>query len=141
MAERSGAEVVVIRDFAEFYRSSYSGVARALAYTLGDTDLAREAADEGMVRAYRRWTVIGAYDNPGGWVYRVGLNWARSLHRRVGRKLPLRAVASSQEPPLTEPAIRDALMRLDVRLRAVVVCRLLLDPWIRTFTVPRNRPW
>ena len=31
------------------------------------------------------------------------------------------------EPPISDPAIADALRRLDVKLRSVVVCRLLLD--------------
>jgi DNA-directed RNA polymerase specialized sigma24 family protein len=31
------------------------------------------------------------------------------------------------EPPVSDPAVATALRRLDVKLRAVVVCRLLLD--------------
>ena len=42
-----------------------------------------------MVRAYARWDKIGAYDNPGGWVYRVGLNWARSARRRFTACAPV----------------------------------------------------
>ena len=76
------------RDFEAFYRDGYADIARALAVTLGDLDLAQEATDEAMVRAYVRWQKIGAYDNPGGWVYRVGLNWARSARRRLGRVVP-----------------------------------------------------
>lgn len=74
--------------FAAFYRADYANVARALSYTLGDTDLGREATDEAMARAYARWSKIGAYDSPAGWVYRVGLNWAYSTRRRVMRALP-----------------------------------------------------
>ena len=56
------------RDFDGFYRSEADPLARALALTLGDADLAREAVDEGMARAYQRWHRIGRYENPGGWV-------------------------------------------------------------------------
>ena len=114
------------RDFESFYRDGYAGIARALTVTLGDLDLAQEATDEAMVRAYVRWDKIRTYDNPGGWVYRVGLNWARSARRRLTRVFPFheRRVV---DPPITDPAHAAALRDLDISLRAVVVCRLLLD--------------
>jgi RNA polymerase sigma-70 factor (ECF subfamily) len=114
------------RDFETFYRDAYADIARALTVTLGNLDLAQEATDEAMVRAYVRWDKIRAYDNPGGWVYRVGLNWARSVRRRVQRALPFhdRPVVDAT---VTDPANFAALRGLDVGLRAVVVCRLLLD--------------
>jgi len=114
------------RDFESFYRDDYAGIARALTVTLGDLDLAQEATDEAMVRAYVRWEKIRSYENPGGWVYRVGLNWARSARRRLSRALPFheRRVV---DPPVTDPAHGAALRDLDISLRAVVVCRLLLD--------------
>jgi DNA-directed RNA polymerase specialized sigma24 family protein len=113
--------------FAAFYRSDYANVARALSYTLGDVDLGREATDEAMARAYARWAKIADYDSPAGWVYRVGLNWAYSTRRRVMRSLPFVDHGGVVEPPVSDPAIAAALRRLDVKLRAVVVCRLLLD--------------
>ncbi len=69
-------------DFAAFYEQHHPRVARALAVTLGDAELATEATDEAMVRAYQRWKQVSSLDNPGGWVYRVGLNWSRSVLRR-----------------------------------------------------------
>jgi RNA polymerase sigma-70 factor (ECF subfamily) len=113
--------------FEAFYRAAYTDVARALAYTLGDVDLAREATDEAMARAYLRWDRLAVYDSPAGWVYRVGLNWARSVHRRVARSLPFAERREVHDPPLADPALRDALAALPVDQRAVVVCRLLLD--------------
>jgi DNA-directed RNA polymerase specialized sigma24 family protein len=113
--------------FAEFYRADYANVARALSYTLGDVDLGREATDEAMARAYAHWPKIRDYDSPAGWVYRVGLNWAFSSRRRVFRSLPFIEHAATTEPPIADPAVADALRRLDVKLRSVVVCRLLLD--------------
>jgi len=113
--------------FADFYRADYTNVARALSYTLGDVDLGREATDEAMARAYARWSKIRDYESPAGWVYRVGLNWAYSTRRRVLRSLPFLEHPNATEPPISDPAIADALRRLDVKLRSVVVCRLLLD--------------
>jgi RNA polymerase sigma-70 factor (ECF subfamily) len=113
--------------FAAFYRADYANVARALSYTLGDVELGREATDEAMARAYARWAKIRDYESPAGWVYRVGLNWAYSTRRRLLRSLPFLEHPHATEPPISDPAIADALRRLDVKLRAVVVCRLLLD--------------
>ena len=113
--------------FTDFYRSNRDQVGRALALTLGDVELAAEAVDEAMARAFARWPKISAYDNPGGWVYRVALNWATSvLHRR--RRQPHTPV--DRDPtdvgPVAEPTVRAALEELDVRHRAVIVCRFYL---------------
>ena len=114
-------------DFPTFYRESWSSVARSLTLALGDRDLAVDATDEAMARAYARWSSIGHYDNPAGWAYRVGLNWARSRHRRLARRLPFtRATVTEQEPP-TDPAVRAALLDLPLDQRNVVICRLFLD--------------
>ena len=128
------------RDFEAFYRDGYADIARALTVTLGNLDLAQEATDEAMVRAYARWDKIGAYDNPGGWVYRVGLNWARSTRRRLSRVVPFHE-RRVLDAPVTDPANAAALQDLDVTLRAVVVCRLLLDWSVdETATALRIKP-
>lgn len=114
-------------EFGDFYRRSWDGVARALSLALGDTDLAVEATDEAMARAYARWDKIRGYDNPAGWVYRVGLNWSRSYHRRLARRLPFRQPDTVEPPSVADPAIRQALAALPFGQRSVVVCRLLLD--------------
>lgn len=122
--------------FADFYRASWDQIARGLTATLGDRDLAVDATDEAMARAYAHWGKIGGYDFPTGWVYRVGLNWARSYHRRLSRALPLRRSEPAEldggrahrwVDGITDPAIRDAVVALDIKHRSVVVCRLLLD--------------
>jgi RNA polymerase sigma-70 factor, ECF subfamily len=112
--------------FSAFYRDAWPSVARALAIALGDRDLAVDATDEAMARAYPRWGRLRGYDNPAGWVYRVGLNWARSHHRRMSRRHTLER-AEPIPPPVSDPEVRTALMALPLKLRSVVVCRLLLD--------------
>jgi RNA polymerase sigma-70 factor (ECF subfamily) len=113
--------------FTAFYRETWPGVARALAVALGDRDLAVDATDEAMARAYPRWGTLAGYDNPGAWVYRVGLNWARSHRRRLSRRLPWAHATEAPSVPVADPAVRAALLALPVKLRSVVVCRLLLD--------------
>ena len=112
--------------FEDFYRDNRLQVARALALTLGDRELAAEATDEAMVRAYQRWSRVGGLDNPGGWVYRVGLNWSRSILRRAARGQRPPAERHADEPMIPEPTVVAALGALSVDHRAVVVCRFLL---------------
>lgn len=50
---------------------------------VGDTALASEAVDEAMPLAPERWSKVGHYDRPAGWVFRVAINWATSRHRKL----------------------------------------------------------
>jgi RNA polymerase sigma-70 factor (sigma-E family) len=127
--QRAGA-VNVTTDFSDFYRWERPGLYRALALTLGDADLAAEAVDEALVRAYQRWGRIRRYDSPAGWVYRVALNWAISRTRRRGRVVPVAAVpdrAGAADPSLPDAELASALADLPEQQRAVVVLRYHLD--------------
>jgi RNA polymerase sigma-70 factor (ECF subfamily) len=124
----SAADVHEIVPFEEFYRDQRAPIGRALAMTLGDTQLASEAVDEAMARAYQRWDRVQALDNPGGWVYRVGLNWSRSILRRAMRPAPAWVTKADVaiDGSGLDPAIDRALAELSIEQRAVVVCRLLI---------------
>lgn len=131
-AVRSTGAAADVDHFEAFYRDAWDQVARGLTATLGDRDLAVDATDEAMARAYAHWPRIAGYEFPAGWVYRVGLNWARSYHRRLARALPLRRTEHAEldgghVAGVADPAVRDALLDLPVNHRSVVVCRLLLD--------------
>ena len=131
----TGAEVesgatssaVLTESFENFWSGHRKPLSRALALTLGDVDLAAEAVDEAMARAFQRWPHVSQLDSPGGWVYRVGFNWSRSVLRRARRRPPAwmlsdRAAAHDRY----EPTIDAALAALPIAQRSVVVCRLLL---------------
>lgn len=125
-AELAG-EAVSTETFVAFYRAKRDLVARALALTLGDGHLGAEAADEAMARAFQRWTTVGSFDDPAGWVYRVGLNWATSVLRRHRRAPQPHAERDTGEiGPVAEPSLHAALAALDVRQRSVIVCRFYL---------------
>jgi DNA-directed RNA polymerase specialized sigma24 family protein len=115
--------------FESFYAATADRVYRALAVTLGDSHLAREATDEAMARAFVRWPKVATAENPGGWVFRVGLNWATSWRRKLRRERALPEtdrglpVVLPPEPEGTD--VLAALTRLGVDARAVVVCRVL----------------
>lgn len=122
------ATISASASFEAFYRANRAGVGRALAITVRDPSLAAEAVDEAMARAYERWQHVEKLDNPVGWVYRVGLNWSRSLLRRATRPAPIWLTANPVVLDDTglDPAVDRALGELSVDQRAVVVCRLLI---------------
>ncbi len=113
--------------FEEFYARHRDPIGRALAITLRDDELAADALDEAMARAYQRWGQVGGCDNPAGWVYRVGLNWARSALRRLTRpgRAP-RAFDVVSASAAFDADLDRALRQLLVDHRAVVVCRFYI---------------
>lgn len=115
--------------FAEFYAANRRSVLAALALTLRDRELARDAAAEGMARACQHWSKVRTYRNPSGWAYRVGLNWATSRLRKFRRERPAESAAGSVAPAQTvpNPDLEAALASLPVEQRAVVVLRYFLD--------------
>jgi RNA polymerase sigma factor (sigma-70 family) len=116
-------------DFDVFYEEWRSPICRSLALALGDVSLADEAVDEAMTRAVARWETLKDYERPEGWLYRVGLNWARGVFRKRRYELLSDLEASTQtwEDPLPDPDLIKAVGDLSLRLRAVVVARYYLD--------------
>jgi DNA-directed RNA polymerase specialized sigma24 family protein len=123
------ARAVVSTDstFEAFYRAEADGLYRALTVALGNRELAREATDEGLVRAYQHWRKISRYDNPAGWVYRVSLNWARSRLRKTKREVITDEVYDTASGLPGDPALIAALQQLPMEFRSVVVLRYLLQ--------------
>ena len=116
-------------DFDAFFAAHLEPISRALALSLGNTELGRDAAAEAMARAYQRWGRVSTYGNPSGWVYRVGLNWGRSRLRKRRREVqtafdPERAV---EPTPAIDSGLDVALRQLPLPQRAVVVCRYYFD--------------
>lgn len=72
----------VYEDFDAFYGRDVRGVI-GLAYVLsGSRSGAEDLAQEAFLAAYRHWSRVGIYDNPGAWVRRVVANNAVSAARR-----------------------------------------------------------
>ena len=122
-------EALAPRDFEDFYRARREQVYRGLTLTLRDMDLAADATDEAMARAYQHWRTVRNHNNPSGWAYRVGLNWARSRMRRRKREVRgfrLEERAGAEFAP-SDPALATALAELPLPQRAVVVLRFYYD--------------
>lgn len=123
-----GGEVIEesARSFDEFYLEARAEIARALALALGDVDLATDATDEAMARAYERWTAVSRFERPEGWVYRVAMNWSLSILRRRRRSQHRLYQPTDTTLAVRDPDIHAALGELDVKHRTVIVCRHLL---------------
>jgi RNA polymerase sigma-70 factor (ECF subfamily) len=126
--------------FDAFYRDERARLFRALALTLGNSDLAAEAVDEAMVRAYQRWNRVSSYDNPSGWVYRVGLNWGISRARRAVRRPLLHTSLVTAGPDVPDTELAAAVAALPPRHRAVVVLRFDLDWSLEQIATALNVP-
>jgi RNA polymerase sigma factor (sigma-70 family) len=114
-------------DFDGFYRTCREEIARALVLAVGHRELGLEATDEAFTRALERWTEVGGYENPSGWVYRVGVNWARSKLRRRSFTVDTMFDGSVHVDDLPEPELLSAVERLPLKYRSVVVARFFLD--------------
>lgn len=123
--------VSVSAGFDEFFDREYASIVTALSMALGDVHLGCDAASEGFARALQKWRQVSSYQNPTGWVYRVGLNWARSRRRKTVREISERAVGARREPSTSmqpeDPALMSALRQLSPEHRAVVVARYWFD--------------
>lgn len=99
----------------------------------GDRAVAEEAAQEALARACERWDRVRLMNNPGGWVYRVGLNLVTSRFRRRAVERRVRARLGSERPPVDDApdaddviAVRIAVAELPERQRMVVALRFYL---------------
>lgn len=119
---------LVTVDFDGFFARHHAEMVRALSLTLGDPEFGRDAAAEGFARALQRWSKVSTYENPAGWVYRVGLNWARS-RRRKSRRERIGVVVDGPAPSVTprDAALVAALRQLSIEHRTVVVGKYYLD--------------
>ena len=112
--------------FVAFYGQTNHRIQAAVAATLGDGQLAREAVDEAFVRAAERWSEVHAMARPGGWVYRVAVNWATSWRRKWPVRRPIVAMEQldrGQVDVLPDLDLVEQLRRLPVKQRQVLMLR------------------
>lgn len=111
----------------------YPRLARSLASYCGDPNVGADLAQEALARAWERWDKVSAMDAPAMWVYRTGLNLARSHTRRRRRERQAldqlgRQLTASSDPQWADTiAMRSAIARLPTRQRAAIVLRYQAD--------------
>lgn len=87
---------VVTIGFEELFLDEYSKlVALGVSMSL-DREVARDIAQETMIRAHHRWDEIETYDEPRAWLRRVMTNLLIDHHRsRTAERVALRKVGGS----------------------------------------------
>ena len=70
------------RAFDTWYRVVHPRLLTTLVAMTGDLDVAREATDEALARAYEGWARVSVMESAAGWTYRVGCNLVRRSQRR-----------------------------------------------------------
>ena len=113
--------------FEGFYRDHHVEVARALIIAIGDRELGSEAADEAFARAFERWDQVNGYENRSGWVYRVGLNWARGRIRRRSYRPSQLLDGGVHVDELPEPELIEAVAMKQYETRQVQLSREVED--------------
>jgi len=84
--EEPASEFALSDDFSVFFAAEYRSVAGLASVLSGHRSVGEELAQEAFVSAFRRWDVVGGYEDPGGWVRRVVVNLATSSWRRRVRE-------------------------------------------------------
>jgi RNA polymerase sigma factor (sigma-70 family) len=117
-------------DFTAFYLATFPRVRRSLALSLGEPELAEDAAAEAMARALARWPSVRRHASPSAWVHTVALNLVRSTLRR--RRLERSWLARQREQHAQPPAEPDdalwlAVAALPPRTRTAVALRYVAD--------------
>lgn len=95
-------------DFDECFRHEYPRLVGLGTAMSGSAEVARELAQETMMRAHARWDEVSAYEQPGAWLRRVMSNLLIDHHRsaeaeRVAHERLQRAPASSVASVASEP--------------------------------------
>jgi DNA-directed RNA polymerase specialized sigma24 family protein len=110
-------------NFERWYREVHPRLITLLAATAGEVDLACEAADEALARAYERWAQVSRMASPSGWTYRVALNVVRRRARR--RALERRLVGRPRREDVPGPSGELWLLvaELPLRQRTAVLLR------------------
>lgn len=125
-------------DFESFFKARYEAMERALVVAVASVELGRDATAEGFTRAFERWSDVSGYGNPAGWVFRVGLNWARSHQRKRQREVRLvdgvadgvaRHLEGADAAAVSDDrmVVLEAVALLSDEHREVIVARWLLD--------------
>lgn len=112
-----------IDGFEAWYRELHPRLVTALVAAFGSVDLAGEAADEAIARAYERWSEVSRMTSPGGWTYRVAFNVARRRMRRTGHERRLLAGERTETAPGPAGELWLLVADLPQRQRLAVVLR------------------
>ena len=101
--------------FTEFVRETERPLRVALGAAFGP-ERGREAAADALAYGWEHWGRIRGMENPAGYLYRVGVNRAKSMSKPVVTLRPVDVVAD----PWIEPGLPAAVESLSEQQRVVV---------------------
>jgi RNA polymerase sigma-70 factor (ECF subfamily) len=104
-----------VERFEDFHARVEPRLRRALVARFGIEE-GREAAADALGWAFEHWEKVQTFENPSGYLYRVGCSRARRGKRRV-----LFEAAAPGRDSAVEPALAGALTRLSPKQRTAVV--------------------
>lgn len=115
-------------EFDSWYLGCRDRLVMQVAAVCGDRIEAMDFVQEAFVRAWSRWSRVGRYDDPEGWVRRVAVNLAIGRWRRARRVVLQSEVASStSEISRDQDATIAALATLPANERRAIVLHYLAD--------------
>ncbi|MFI7336162.1 SigE family RNA polymerase sigma factor [Micromonospora aurantiaca (nom. illeg.)] len=118
-------------DFDAFYTATARRVVHHVYALCGDLAEAQDVTQEAYARAWQRWSTVGAYEDPEGWVrtvaWRLTANRWRGLRRWFAARARLGRETPAPGPNPDRVALLVALRRLPDAQRLVVVLHHLHD--------------
>lgn len=135
-----GVSASAQQDFAALYSAEFPRLAGYLRGLTGDTEVAREAAQEAFTRLFARWRKV---HEPRAFVYVVGTNLCKHHWRRTGRErgaVASLSITAAQHQSAHDPSLRDLVDRLPARLRDVVVLHYYADLPVAEVAEALHRP-
>jgi RNA polymerase sigma-70 factor (sigma-E family) len=120
-------------DLEAFCRREHARLVGAVAYLVGDGELAEDLVQEVLLRVVRRWEHVARLESPGGWAHRVAVNLAlsalrsRRTRRRIDEQLARWAAPPAAGDPATAVTVRRAVAMLPERQRVAIVLRYYAD--------------
>lgn len=102
------------REYERFVHAQYRPLVRSLTRLTGNRELATDAVQDALLRAYDDWRRVRSLDAPAAWVRRVAINRSRDLVRAERRRRQNEERASELLRPArdTDPALRIDIERL-----------------------------
>lgn len=98
--ERSGAAA-----FDLFFREWFPRLVSLGTTMTGRSDVARDIAQEALLRAHRHWGDLGGYSAPGAWVRKVAVNLMLDHLRSAGRERSAVERLARRETAPPEPVL------------------------------------
>jgi RNA polymerase sigma factor (sigma-70 family) len=106
-----------VDEFTDFVNEHEQRLRESLIARFGGVQ-GREAAAEALIYGWEHWDRISGMENPGGYLYKVGLNRAR---RALSKRRPVFDAVEPSRIPDVEPRLPEALAALSERQRTVVL--------------------